>query len=71
MDSTFVTRVKPYEILNQLAENNEIGRIYSVSASPTINDYFCTTTLNEVLEEGMDVDEALQEAQDYISFAIM
>lgn len=64
-------RVKPYEILNQLAENNEIGRIYSVSASPTINDYFCTTTLNEVLEEGMDVDEALQEAQDYISFAIM
>ncbi len=64
-------RVKPYEILNALAENNEIGRIYSTSASPTINDYFCTTTLNEVLEEGMDVDSALQEAQDYISFAIM
>lgn len=64
-------RVKPYEVLNQLAENDEIGRIYSTSASPTINDYFCTTTLNEVLEEGMDVDEALQEAQDYISFAIM
>ncbi len=63
--------VKPYEILNELAENDEIGRIYSTSASPTINDYFCTTTLNEVLEEGMDVDEALQEAQDYISFAIM
>ncbi len=63
-------RVKPYEILNQLAENDEIGRIYSTSASPTINDYFCTTTLNEVLEEGMDVDEALQEAQDYIAFAI-
>ncbi len=64
-------RVKPYEILNELAANNEIGRIYSTSASPTINDYFCTTTLNEVLEEGMDVDEALQEAQDYITFAIM
>ena len=64
-------RVKPYEILNELAENDEIGRIYSTSASPTINDYFCTTTLNEVLEEGMDVSDALAEAQEYILFETM
>lgn len=64
-------RVKPYEVLNQLAEQDAIGTIYTTSASPTINDYMCTTTLNEIFEDGMDVEEALQEAQDYISMELM
>jgi arabinosaccharide transport system substrate-binding protein len=34
--------------------------------TPGINDYICTTTLNEILEDGRDVDEALQDAQDYL-----
>lgn len=64
-------RVKPYEILNQLKDADAIGTVYTTSVSPTLNDYMCTTTLNEVLEDGMDVAEALQEAQDYIAFEVM
>lgn len=63
-------RVKPYEVLNELDQNDAIGTIYTTKNSPTINDYFCTTTLNEVLEDGMDVEEALQEAQDAIELDI-
>ena len=59
-------RVKPYEVLNEIAD--EINPIYTTKNSPIINDYFCTTTLNYVLEEGWDVAEALQDAQDYIDF---
>ncbi len=64
-------RVKPYEVLNELAENDAIGTVYTTSASPTINDYFCTTVLNNVLEDGMDVEEALQDAQDTIDMELM
>ena len=59
-------RVKPYEVLKEIAD--EINPIYTTKNSPIINDYFCTTTLNYVLEEGWDVAEALQDAQDYIDF---
>ena len=61
-------RVKPYEVLNELAENDAIGTVYTTKNSPTLNDYMCTTTLNNVLEDGMDVEEALQDAQDYLDF---
>ncbi|MDO5336100.1 MAG: extracellular solute-binding protein [Eubacteriales bacterium] len=63
-------RVKPYEVLNELAEADAIGTVYTTSASPTINDYMCTTTLNYVFEDGMDVAEALQDAQDYIDMEL-
>ena len=63
-------RVKPYEILQQLNDADAIGTIYTVDASPTLNDYMCTTTLNEVFEDGMDVEEALQEAQDYLDMEL-
>jgi len=63
-------RVKPYLVLQQLDELDAIGTIYSTANSPTINDYFCTTVLNNILEDGMDVDEALQDAADYIEFEI-
>ena len=42
--------------------------VFSRNIAPTLNDYMCTTTLNNVLEDGMDVDEALQDAQDYLDF---
>lgn len=54
----------PYDVLAEISK--EIGKISVVSISPTINEQLCTTTLNEVLEDKMDVDEALQEAQDAI-----
>ena len=54
----------PYDVLNKVKDG--IGKISVVAISPTINDYFCTTTANEVLEQGMDVDEALQEFQDAV-----
>ena len=63
-------RVKPYEVLCELDQNDAIGIIYSTKNSPTLNDYMCTTTLNEVFEDGMDVEEALQEAQDYLDFEL-
>ena len=64
-------RCKPYEILRELAENDSIGTIYTTSVSPTLNDYMCTTTLNEVFEDGRDIDEALAEAQEYIEMETM
>ena len=63
--------VKPYEVLRELAEEDAIGTIYTTTASPTLNDYMCTTTLNEVFEDGMDIDEALAEAQEYIEMELM
>ena len=64
-------RVKPYEVLQDLAEQDAIGTIYTTTVSPTLNDYMCTTTLNEVFEDGMDVEEALAEAQEYIEMETM
>lgn len=54
----------PYDVLNEIKD--EIGKISVVAISPTINEYVCNTTLNEVLEDGMDVAEALQELQDAV-----
>lgn len=54
----------PYDVLNKVKDG--IGKISVVAISPTINDYFCTTTANEVLEQGMDVTEALKELQDAV-----
>lgn len=54
----------PFDVLNEVKD--EITTLRITKMTPGINDYFCTTTLNEVLEDGRDVDEALQEAQDYL-----
>ncbi len=56
----------PYDVLNDMGMEN-IGKISVVAISPTINEYMCTTTLNEVFEDpDYSVDDALQEAQDAI-----
>ncbi len=58
-------KTNPFDTLNEI--KSEIGKIEVVTISPTINSYMCETTLNEILQDGMGVDEALQEAQDYIA----
>lgn len=57
-------KTNPFDVLNEV--KSEINTLSITKMTPVINDYFCTTTLNEVLEDGKDVDEALQEAQDYL-----
>ncbi|MFA6664715.1 MAG: extracellular solute-binding protein [Lachnospiraceae bacterium] len=54
----------PYDVLNEIKD--QIGTIMTVKISPTINEYTCTTTLNEVLEDKMNVDDALKELQDAV-----
>ncbi|SFK93073.1 carbohydrate ABC transporter substrate-binding protein, CUT1 family [Lachnospiraceae bacterium KH1T2] len=54
----------PYDVLNSIKD--QIGTIMTVKISPTINEQMCTTTLNEVLENGANVDDALSEAQQAI-----
>ena len=56
----------PYEVLASIGMDN-IGKIYSVAISPTINEQMCNVTLNDILENGVSVDEALKTAQDVIN----
>ncbi len=51
----------PYDVLASIKD--QIGTVMTVSISPTINEYMCNTTLNEMFEDGMSVDDALAEAQ--------
>ena len=54
----------PYDVLNGIAD--QIGKISVVAISPTIGDQFNLITLNDILENGKPVADALQEAQDAI-----
>lgn len=54
----------PYDVLASIKD--QIGTVMTVPISTTINEYVCNTTLNEILEDGMDVDESLQELQDAV-----
>jgi arabinosaccharide transport system substrate-binding protein len=54
----------PYDVLASIKD--QIGTVMTVKISPTINEQMCTTTLNEVLEDGTSVDDALKEAQDAV-----
>jgi len=51
----------PFDVLNEIRD--EIKYVKSVPASPTINNVFCTVTLNEIFEDGRDIKEALDDAQ--------
>lgn len=57
-------KTNPFDVLNEIKE--EIGAISVNSNVFILQDYLCTTTLNSVLQDGQDVNEALQEAQDYV-----
>lgn len=52
----------PYDVLNEIGLDG-IGKIYSVAISPTINEQMCNVTLNDILENGADIDTALADAQ--------
>ncbi|WP_310832158.1 ABC transporter substrate-binding protein [Paenibacillus pedocola] len=54
----------PFDVLNEIRE--EINLIRSTSASPTINNVLCTVTLNEIFEDGKDIQKALDDAQTQI-----
>ncbi|MCD7813959.1 MAG: substrate-binding domain-containing protein [Lachnospiraceae bacterium] len=62
-------RVQPYSALREIKD--EIETVYTTQNSVTLNDYFNTYTANEVLEDGMDVADALQELQDYLDVELM
>jgi len=65
-DNTFVQYFvnNPFDVLNEIRD--EIQLIKSTSASPTINNVLGTITLNEIFEDGRDVTEALNDAQEQI-----
>ncbi|MGG4092627.1 ABC transporter substrate-binding protein [Paenibacillus lautus] len=54
----------PFDVLDEIRD--EIRLIKSTSASPTINNVLCTTTFNEIFEDGKDITEALNDAQKQI-----
>ncbi|MEJ8304144.1 ABC transporter substrate-binding protein [Saccharibacillus sacchari] len=62
-DNEFVQYFKnnPFDILNEIKD--EIQLIKSTPASPTINNVLNTVTLNEIFEDGKDIQTALDEAQ--------
>lgn len=62
-DNEFVKYFKnnPFDVLNEIRD--EIKFVKSVPASPTINNVFNTVTLNEVFEDGKDIQQALDDAQ--------
>lgn len=58
-------KTNPFDVLNEVKD--EIKAIKSTQASPTINNILCTVTLNAIFEDGQDIEEALNEAQDSIT----
>ncbi len=54
----------PYDVLYSIKD--QIGKIYSVAISPTINEQMCNVTLNDMFENGVSVEDALQAAQDVV-----
>lgn len=57
-------KTNAFDTLNEIKD--EIQAIKSVTASPTIGSVFNTVTLNAIFEDGQDVKEALDEAQEAI-----
>ncbi len=54
----------PFDVLNEIKD--EIMLVKSTASSPSINNILNTITTNEIFEDGRDVTEALNEAQELI-----
>ncbi|MEK3731297.1 extracellular solute-binding protein [Paenibacillus sp. FSL M8-0334] len=54
----------PFDVLNEIRD--EIQLIKSTPATPTINNILSTTTYNEIFEDGKDIMQALNDAQQQI-----
>lgn len=69
-DNQYVQYFKnnPFDVLKEIKE--EIGLCKVVENSPSINEVFCTTTLNSIFEDGEDVEEALDYAVDEVNNSI-
>lgn len=58
----------PFDVLKEI--RNEVGLCKVVENSPSINEVFCTTTLNSIFEDGENVKDALDSAKDEIDNSI-
>ena len=56
--------LNPFDVLNEIED--EIGAITVNENTFILSDYLNVTTFNSIFEDGMDVDEALQECQDMV-----
>lgn len=65
-DNQFVKFFKnyPFDTLNEVKDSIGTLKSYTDEKYPSINNEFCTTTLNSIFEDGMDVKEALQQSQE-------
>ena len=57
-------RTNPFDVLNEIED--EIAAITVNENTFILGDYLNVTTFNSIFEDGMDVDEALQECQDMV-----
>lgn len=55
---------KPFDALLDVQDNIGLLDCYTDEKMPSINNVFTTQTLNDIFESGVDVKEALDEAQD-------
>jgi len=56
----------PFDVLNEIKESIALLESQTSSKFPSINDYFVATTLNEIFEDGVSPQEALDSTQDYL-----
>ncbi|MDO5292391.1 MAG: ABC transporter substrate-binding protein [bacterium] len=54
----------PFDALNQVKDSIGTLKSYTDSKYPSINNEFCTTTLNSIFEDGADVTETLKKSQE-------
>ncbi len=54
----------PFESLNQVKDSIGTLKSYTDSKYPSINNEFCTTTLNSIFEDGADVEDTLKKSQE-------
>jgi arabinosaccharide transport system substrate-binding protein len=65
-DNAFVQyfNTKPFDPLLELQDSIGLLECFTDEKWPSINNVFCTQTLNDIFESDMDVKEALNAAQD-------
>lgn len=56
----------PFDVLNEIKSGIEGLDSMTSGKYPSINDYFVSTTLNEIFEDEVDPKEALEDTQDYL-----
>lgn len=68
-DNQFVQFFNTYPFDPLLEIQDGIGALESITDEkfPSINNEFCTVTLNNIYEEGMDVKEALEQSQETLA----